>query len=149
MLYGYYPSPTMLQEAPLKPALTWKTQIQQLKWVPKDTSISYGQTFMTRRETLVATLPVGYADGYNRLLSNCGVVLVSGQRAPVVGKVCMDLTMVDVTDIAGVKQGDEVVLLGKQKEAVISAEEMAGWAKTISYEILTSISSRVPRFHKI
>jgi alanine racemase len=139
----------MVNEVTLKPALTWKTQIQQLKRVPKNTSISYGQTFTTQRETLVATLPVGYADGYNRLLSNCGAVLIRGQRTPVIGKVCMDLTMVDVTDIAGVKQGDEVVLLGKQKEAVISAEEMAGWAKTISYEILTSISSRVPRFYKI
>ncbi len=148
MLYGYYPSQPMVKEASLKPALTWKTHIQQVKRVPQGTSISYGQTFTTRRETLVATLPVGYADGYKRLLSNCGAVLVRGQRAPVIGRVCMDLTMVDVTDIGGVKQGDEVVLLGKQKEAVISAEEMAGWANTISYEILTSITSRVPRFHK-
>ena len=148
MLYGCYPSQTMVEEVSLKPALTWKTHIQQLKWVPKGSGISYGQTFTTQRESLVATLPVGYADGYKRLLSNRGAVLVRGQRAPVIGAVCMDLTMIDVTDIAGVKQGEEVVLLGKQKEEVISAEEMAGWANTISYEILTSIGERVPRFHK-
>lgn len=148
MLYGCYPSQSMVEEVSLKPALTWKTHIQQLKRVPKGSSISYGQTFTTHRESLIATLAVGYADGYKRLLSNRGAVLVRGFRAPVIGSVCMDLTMIDVTDIAGVKQGDEVVLLGKQKGGNISAEEMAGWATTISYEILTSISERVPRIHK-
>ncbi len=148
MLYGNYPSQPMAKETLLKPALTWKTRVQQLKRVPKGSCISYGQTFTTQRESLIATLPVGYADGLKRVLSNRGAVLVRGQRAPVIGTVCMDLTTVDVTDIAGVRQGDEVVLLGKQKGEVISAEEMAGWANTISYEILTSISVRVPRFHK-
>ncbi len=147
MLYGVYPSPEMVNETSLKPALTWKTSIHQLKKVPKGFSISYGQTFTTRRESTIATLPLGYADGYKRSLSNRGSVLVRGQRAPIVGTICMDLTMVDVTDIRGVSQGDEVVLLGQQKDAAISADEMARWANTISYEVLTSISARVPRIH--
>jgi alanine racemase len=119
----------------------------QLKKVPAGTSISYGQTFVTERESLIATLPVGYADGYPRLLSNRGAALVRGKRAPVAGTVCMDLTMLDVTAIGNVQQGDEVILLGRQGDAEISADEMAGWANTISYEVLTSISARVPRIH--
>ena len=147
MLYGIYPSVAMANQIELKPVLSWQTRILQLKKVPAGTSISYGQTFVTERESLIATLPVGYADGYPRLLSNRGTALVRGQRAPVAGRVCMDLTMLDVTAIANVQQGDEVVLLGRQGEAEISADEMAGWADTISYEILTSISARVPRIH--
>lgn len=149
MLYGIHPSPDMVGQVALKPVLSWKTRILQLKRLPRGSSISYGQTFATERESLIATLPVGYADGYNRLLSNRGAVLVRGQRVPIVGTVCMDLTMVDVTDIREVQQGDEVVLLGKQGEGSISADEMARWAGTISYEILTSISARVPRIHYI
>lgn len=147
MLYGVYPSPEMTEQIDLKPALSWKTNILQLKKVPSGTSISYGQTFITARESLIATLPVGYADGYPRLLSNRGQALVRGQRAPVVGRVCMDLTMIDVTDIGNVEQGDEVVLLGRQDNAEISADEVAAWANTISYEILTSIGARIPRIH--
>ena len=147
MLYGVYPSPEMASQISLKPVLTWKTRILQLKKVPPESSISYGQTFITKRESMIATLPIGYADGYQRLLSNRGQILVRGQRAPVVGKVCMDLTMIDVTDIRNVQQGDEVVLLGRQGDAEISADEMATWANTISYEILTSIGARVPRIH--
>jgi alanine racemase len=119
-----------------------------LKKVPKGFSVSYGGTFVTKRESLLATLPVGYGDGYKRLLSNRGSVLVRGQRAPVVGSVTMDLTMADVTGIRGVRQGDEVILLGKQGKETISADEMARWAQTISYEILTSIGIRVPRIYE-
>jgi alanine racemase len=147
MLYGVYPSPAMASQISLKPVLSWKTRILQLKQVPVGSSISYGQTFITQRESLIATLPMGYADGYPRLLSNRGEVLVSGKRAPVAGRVCMDLTMIDVTDIEKIQPGDEVVLLGRQGDAEISADEMAAWANTISYEILTSISNRVPRIH--
>jgi alanine racemase len=147
MLYGCYPSPAMRSQIELKPVLSWKTRVMQLKKMPTGTSISYGQTFLTQRESLIATLPVGYADGYQRLLSNRGAVLIKGERAPVAGRVCMDLTMVDVTDIANVQQGDEVVLLGRQAAAEITADEMAAWANTISYEILTSISARVPRIY--
>ena len=147
MLYGAYPSPVMASQVALKPVLSWRTRVLQLKRVPEGSSISYGQTFVTQRESSIATLPVGYADGYPRLLSNRGEVLIRGQRAPVAGRICMDLTMVDVTDIRGVEQGDEVVLLGAQGKAAISADEMARWAETISYEIFTSISDRVPRIH--
>lgn len=147
MLYGVYPAPAMASQISLKPVLTWQTKILQLKKVSSGTSISYGQTFITKRESLIATLPIGYADGYPRLLSNRGEVLVGGQRAKVAGRVCMDLTMIDVTDIRNVKQGDEVVLLGRQSDAEVSADQIAAWANTISYEILTSISARVPRIH--
>lgn len=147
MLYGVYPSAAMASQMILKPVLAWKTKILQLKKVPAGTSISYGQTFVTKRESMIATLPIGYADGYPRLLSNRGEVLVGGQRAKVAGRVCMDLTMIDVTDIRNVKQGDEVVLLGRQGDAEVSADQIAAWANTISYEILTSIGARVPRIH--
>jgi alanine racemase len=147
MLYGIYPSPAMANQISLKPVLTWRTGVLQVKQVPAGTSISYGQTFMTKRKSRIATLPIGYADGYPRLLSNRGEVLVGGKRAPVVGRVCMDLTMIDVTDIGEIRQGDEVVLLGRQGEAEISADEMAAWSNTISYEILTSIGARVTRIN--
>jgi len=147
MLYGVYPSAEMTARIPLKPVLSWKTRILQLKKVSSNTSISYGQTFITKRDSLIATLPIGYADGYPRLLSNRGQALVSGKRAPVAGRVCMDLTMLDVTDIGKIQQGDEVVLLGTQGNDAISADEMAAWADTISYEILTSIGARIPRIH--
>jgi len=147
MLYGIYPSAAMASQICLKPVLSWKTRILQLKKVPAGSSISYGQTFVTKRDSLIATLPMGYADGYSRLLSNRGEVLVNGKRAPVAGRVCMDLTMIDVTDIEKIQPGDEVVLLGRQGDAEISADEMAAWTNTISYEILTSISNRVPRIH--
>jgi alanine racemase len=137
----------MAGQISLRPVLSWRTSILQLKKVPPGTSISYGQTFTTERESLIATLPVGYADGYSRLLSNRGQACVRGTRAPVAGRVCMDLTMLDVTDIAGVRQGDEVFLLGGAASQAVSADEMAGWSNTISYEILTSIGVRVPRIH--
>jgi alanine racemase len=147
MLYGIYPSPTMANQISLKPVLSWTTRVLLIKNVPVGTSVSYGQTFITERKSHIATLPLGYADGYPRLLSNRGEVLVKGKRAPVVGRVCMDLTMIDVTDIGEIRQGDEVVLLGRQGDAEISADEMAAWSNTISYEILTSIGARVTRIH--
>lgn len=145
MLYGIFSHPPLARRIRLTPVLTWKTSVLQLKKVPKDFRVSYGGAFVTRRESLIATLPVGYASGYKRSLSNKAAVLVRGRRAPVMGRVTMDLTMVDVTDIGGVQPGDEVVLLGEQGGEAISAEEMAGWADTISYEILTSISPGIPR----
>lgn len=145
MLYGLYPSSAMTRQITLRPVLSWETRILQLKKLPPGASISYGQTFITRRHSLIATLPVGYADGYPRLLSNRGEVLVRGQRAAIVGRVCMDLTMIDVTDIGGIDEEDVVVLLGRQGESEISADELAARSNTISYEILTSIGARVPR----
>ncbi len=147
MLYGLYPSREMEGRVELRPVLSWKTRVLQVKELPANSSIGYGRTFVTKRKSSIATLPVGYADGYHRLLSNRGAALAGGKRAPVVGRISMDLTMIDVTDIRGVTQGDEVVLLGRQGEENISADEMAGWAETISYEVLTSISARVPRVY--
>lgn len=147
VLYGMYPAAALQNRIALRPVLSWKTRIIQLKRVPAGTSIGYGRTFVANRSALIATLPVGYADGYRRHLSNRGSVLVRGQRAPIAGRVSMDLTTVDVTDIANVQQGDEVVLLGRQGADEIGADEMAKWCGTISYEIFTSIGNRVPRIH--
>ena len=148
ILYGMYPAPALKKQINLKPVLSWQTRIIQLKRVAAGTSIGYGRTFVAQRNSLIATLPVGYADGYRRLFSDRAQVLVRGKRAPVAGRVSMDLTTIDVTDIRNVQQGDEVVLLGYQGSAEIGADEIAGWANTISYEIFTSISARVPRIHK-
>jgi alanine racemase len=148
MLYGSYPSPAFRDLIPLKPIMTLKTRIHFLKHVVPGTKISYGGTFVTKRESLIATLPIGYADGYSRHLSNRGEVLIRGKRAPVIGSVCMDFTMVDVTDIPGVSMGDEVVLLGRQGKEQITAEEIAEKVNSISYEVLCLIGKRVPRIYK-
>jgi alanine racemase len=148
MLYGSYPSPAFQSLLPLKPVMTLKTRIHFLKRVPPGTRISYGGTFTTKRESLVATLPIGYADGYSRHLSNHGEVLIHGKRAPVVGKVCMDFLMVDVTDIPHVSVGDEVILMGKQGREQITPEEIAEKINSISYDVLCSIGKRVPRVYK-
>lgn len=144
MLYGCRPGPDPGGIA-LRPVLALTTKISLLKRVPADTPISYGRTFVTRRESLIAVLPIGYADGYPRALSNRGVVLVRGRRAPVVGRVCMDLTMIDATDVPDATEGDDVVLIGSQGDVVLSAEEVAEAAGTIAYEILCGIGPRVPR----
>lgn len=144
-LYGALPS-AHVPDPGLRPALSWRTRINALREVPAGTGISYGATFVTRRRTRVATLPVGYADGYPRGLQGAHVV-VRGRRAPVVGCVCMDLCMVDVTDVPGVAVGDLVMLLGGVGTAAIHPTELAGWADTIPYEILARISRRVPRVY--
>ena len=122
-----------------------RTAITQVKNLPAGASVSYGRTFVAPTDMRVATLPVGYADGLARLLSNRGLVLVGGRRAPIIGRICMDMTMVDVTGLPGVQVGDEVVLIGRQGSDEISAEEIAKAQGTISYEVLCQISSRVPR----
>lgn len=147
MLYGSYPSPRMLKNVALRPVLTWKTRVLQLQELAAGSSISYGRTFRAERPSRIATLPVGYADGFNRLLSNRWSVLVRGKKAPLAGRVCMDLTMADVTDIPGVEVGDEVVLLGRQGNQEISAEDWAWALDTIPYEVYCRISRRVPRVH--
>ncbi len=148
MLYGSYPSSSFQDLIRLKPVMSLKTKIYFLKQVPPQSRISYGGTFQTERKSLIATLPIGYADGYSHHLSNCGEVLIRGKRAPVVGKVCMDFMMVDVTDIPRVSVGDEVVLIGKQGKEEITANEIADKIGTISYEVLCSIGKRVPRIYK-
>lgn len=144
MLYGCRPGPDVTG-AELRPVLSLTTKILLLKRVPADTPISYGRTFVTRRPSLIAVLPIGYADGYPRALSNRGTVLIRGRRAPVVGRVCMDLTMVDATEVPGAAEGDEAVLIGSQGTAAVSAEGVAEAAGTIAYEILCGIGPRVPR----
>lgn len=147
MLYGYHTLALPRAETVLKPVLTWSTTIMQIRQIPKGGSVSYNRTFVASRPSRVAVLPVGYADGYNRALSNRGVVLVHGQRAPVVGRVCMDMTMVDVTDIPAATAGDVVVLIGQQGRETITANDLASLSGTIPYEVLCAIGPRIPRIH--
>lgn len=141
-LYGCYPdgSParakTAVPSLELQPVMSFKTRIIQVKEVGPGQGISYGHTFVTRRKSKIAVLPVGYADGYLRKLSNRAQVLIGGKRAPVCGRVCMNATLIDVTDLPPVHAGDEVVLMGKQGDGQITADEMAQWMETISYEVL-------------
>lgn len=147
MLYGCPPSAFLSSRVDLRPVMTLKSRIVHLKKVPPKTGISYGRTFITTRETSVATIPVGYADGYSRSLSNLGKVLIKGRRAPVIGRVCMDMTMIDVTDIPGIKQGEEVIIIGGEGDARITADDIAAWRGTISYEVLCGIGERVERVY--
>jgi alanine racemase len=128
--------------------LSLLTRIVFLKTVPAGVTISYGRTFTTPRTSLIATIPIGYADGYSRTLSNRGEALVRGVRVPVVGRVCMDMCMLDVTDVPGVSEEDEVVLLGQQDDQRITADEIAERTGTIAYDVLCGISSRVPRVYR-
>ncbi|MFA6446924.1 MAG: alanine racemase [Patescibacteria group bacterium] len=128
-----------------KPALTWKTIIAQIKNVPKGTAISYGLTEHVTRPSKIAILPVGYWDGYDRGLSGSGHAIIRGTRCKVVGRICMNMLMVDVTDVKGVKVQDEAVLLGSQKKEKITAEEMASKISTINYEVITRINPLIPR----
>lgn len=145
MLYGYDPVEGSASGADLQPVLSLFTRIFLLKKVPAGTPISYGRTFVTGRESLIATIPIGYADGFSRGLSNCGEALVRGVRAPIAGRVCMDMTMLDVTDVPGVREGDEVVLIGSSGGERITAADLAAKTGTIPYEVLCGISARVPR----
>jgi alanine racemase len=145
MLYGGMPGEKYRKTLDLKPVMHLRTRISLLKRVPPGTGVSYGHRFHAARETLIAVLPIGYADGYNRLLSNRGQVLVGGQRAPVIGTVCMDWIMIDVTGIPRVEVADPVTLLGAADGQQISAEEWAEWVGSISYEVFCRIGKRVPR----
>lgn len=129
----------------LTPVLSWKARVGQIKRVPKGETVGYGRTWRALRPTVLAVLPVGYADGYPRALGNRARVLVGGLPAPVVGRVCMNITLVDVTDVPGVAVGDEVVLLGSSEEACVSAEELGALSGTINYEILSRLSPLIPR----
>jgi len=146
-LYGLHPKDELSGKIDLKPVLSFKTKVVYLKKVDKGRSISYGRTYVTDKETLIATLPVGYGDGYNRLLSNKGHVIIRGVRCPVIGVVCMDQTMVDVSCVKGVKLEDEVVLVGSQDDCRIRVEEIAVLCRTIPYEVACWISPRVPRVY--
>lgn len=148
-LYGLYPSDRVdKSRIRLIPAMTLKTRVAHIKKVPAGIRVSYGGTFKTSKPTSIATVSIGYADGYNRLLSSKGQMLLHGQKAPVVGRVCMDLTMLDVGHITKIQQGDEVVVFGKQGEEHILADELAAALNTINYEIVTALTHRVPRLYK-
>lgn len=126
--------------------LSWKTRITQLKRVEADSFIGYGCTYRTTSPTRLAVLPIGYFDGYDRLMSNRAYVLIRGKRAPVRGRICMNLTMVDVTDIKGVRLGDEAVLIGSDGEERLSAEQLADWSQTVNYEVLARLNPATPRY---
>lgn len=129
----------------LVPILTWKTRVIQIKDVPPDAFIGYGCTYRTSVKTKLAVLPVGYYDGYDRSLSNLAYVLIKGKRAPIRGRICMNLMMVDITDIRGVKLEEPVVLLGKDGKEQITADQMASWAGTVNYEVMSRINGNIPR----
>jgi alanine racemase len=141
MLYGSPPSPQRTPPVDLKPVMSLEAKVLQVKRLPPGSSISYGCTYITPDWCNLAVLPVGYCNGYSRLLSNRGEVLIHGRRVPIRGRVCMNLTMVDVTGIPEVKEGDRAVLLGKDQEDQLRAEELAAWAQTISYEIYCALGA--------
>lgn len=149
ILYGYYPSNEVKKEnLSLKPALTLKASITRIQEMDKDMYISYGRTFKTNRKSLIATLPIGYADGYSRLFAKDAKVIINGKFAPVVGRICMDQCMIDVTDIDGdIQVGDEVILLGEQGNLKFNADNIAEVMGTINYEILCMLKYRVPRVY--
>lgn len=148
ILYGYYPSNEIKKEnLSIRPALTLKASITRVQEMDKDMYISYGNTFKTKRKSLIATLPIGYADGYSRLLAKSANVIINGKFAPIVGRICMDQCMIDVTDIGNVKVGDEVMLLGEQGNLKFNADNLAEIMGTINYEILCMLKYRIPRVY--
>lgn len=146
-LYGLPPSGEVATTVPLRPALSLKSHVARVRTLPAGSSISYGRTYITQRNTPVALVPVGYGDGYHRVLSNRGMVLINGRRAPIVGRICMDQFVVDISQVGPVELNSEVVLIGRQGAECITAEEVATWAETINYEIVTGLSPRVPRLY--
>jgi len=148
MLYGYHTLPASVPAPDLKPVLSLRTTVVQLRTIPRGGTVSYNGTFVATRPTRIAVLPIGYADGYSRQLSHRGSVLIQGRRAPIVGLVCMDMIMVDVTDLAPVQVGETATLIGQQGQESIWADEVANWIGTIPYEVLCGIGSRVPRLYE-
>ncbi len=148
IVYGLNPSNEILNKLDLKPALSLKTHVSYIKKVSKGDGISYGHKYIAPSERIIATIPVGYADGYPRMLSGIGRVLIKGEFAPIVGRVCMDQFMVDITDIPDVKIEDSVILIGSDGDKEITADELASLCGTINYEIVCGIGKRVPRVYK-
>ena len=144
-IYGCYPDGVERPQLPLKPVLSWKTRIIRINHLVSGESVSYGATWRATRLSNIAVVVCGYADGLPRVLSNRGQMLVRGQKAPIVGRVCMDMTLIDVTEIPGAQEGDEVAIIGKQGNEEIKAEDIASLCDTVSYEILSRIAARVPR----
>ena len=146
-LYGLYPSPDVSTAVGLRPALSLHSHLARVRTLPAGSSVGYGRTFTTGHATPIGLVPVGYGDGYHRLLSNRGAALINGQRAPIVGRVSMDQLTVDLSGIENVSQDSRVVLLGGQGAARISAEEIAAHAETINYEVVTGLTGRLPRIY--
>ncbi|MBQ9768003.1 MAG: alanine racemase [Lachnospiraceae bacterium] len=147
-LYGMYPSDEMEPKGiRLRPAMEIKSHVAFLKTVPAGTSIGYGATYVTTEPRVIATIPVGYGDGYPRALSNCGRVLVHGKSVPIVGRVCMDQMMVDVTEVPEVKRGDTVTLMGREETERITAEEIGALSHSFHYEMVCNVGKRIPRVY--
>ncbi|HKP00850.1 MAG TPA: alanine racemase [Nitrospiraceae bacterium] len=148
MLYGYHTLPPSIPAPDLKPVLSLQSTIVQLRNIPRGGTVSYNRTFVAERPTRIAVLPIGYADGYSRRLSHRASVLIQGRRAPIIGLVCMDMIMIDVTDFGPVQVGETVTLIGQQGQESIRADEVSSWMDTISYEVLCGIGPRVPRLYE-
>lgn len=146
-LYGLYPSGEVSRSIGIKPVMSFKSRVVHIKDMIKGDVVGYGRTYTIERPTRVATLPFGYDDGYNRLFSNAGEVIIRGMKAPIIGRICMDQCFVDVTNIKNISVGDEVVLYGSQGQETISVESVAKQLNTIPYEVTCRISSRVPRIY--
>jgi alanine racemase len=144
-VYGLHAAPHLESALPLRPALSWRSRVHRIASVPAGTGVSYGHEYRLPRDGRIATVPVGYGDGLPRIAGKRGTVLLRGRRVPFAGRICMDLVMLDVTDIDGAREGDEVVLIGAQAGAKQTAEELAEACGTINYEVVTGIRRRVPR----
>ena len=145
IIYGLYPSTEVSTDVKLVPAMSVKTQVSYVKYLEAGESVGYGRTYFTDKRTKIATIPIGYADGYSRRLSNKGRVIINGEYCNIVGNVCMDQCMVDVTNVPDIKVGDEVVIMGKSGDKEVSCEEIANTVGTINYEIVCNVGKRVPR----
>ncbi|MCK4647941.1 alanine racemase [bacterium] len=146
-LYGIYPSEYVSRSLDLHPVMSLKSKVTYLKRVKKGATISYGKTYVTNKNTTIAILPIGYEDGYNRLLSNKGEVIIRGKKVKIAGRVCMDQTILDMGEVSDVKVGDEVVLIGKQGKERVSVEEIAKKVETVPHEVICRIAERVPRIY--
>lgn len=147
-MYGLRPNAAVAPAFEIRPALTFKSHVARVRVLPKGASLGYGRTYVTPAEMPIALVPVGYGDGYHRMLSNRGAVLINGGRAPIVGRVSMDQIMLDVSEVGNVQAGDEVVVVGRQGREHITAEEIGAWGDTINYEVTTGLLPRVPRFYQ-
>lgn len=148
LLYGYAPVPGREAPVSLQPVMSLKTKVVHLKTAGKGEPVSYGDLYRTQRDSRLAVLPIGYAHGYNRRLSNTGEVIIHDRRFPIVGRICMDMTVVDVTDDPTIKPGDDVILMGKSETQVITASDLANWQASIPYEVLCNLGPKVPRVYE-
>ena len=147
ILYGLYPSDEVRNKIDLKPVMQLKTVVSQVKEVPSNIGVSYGRTFVTSKKIKIASVPIGYADGYSLKFSNNSFMLIHGKKAKLIGRVCMDQAMLDVTDLENVKEGDEVTVFGKDGDNFLTVDELAKKTDTINYEIVCLIGKRVPRVY--